>query len=80
MKKKLKKPSYRLARIGYDDVIGFLAEECLPGERNSMLRMLVHRQQTTIINNHTHQILDVRKPAEVEAAHVLALNIFGYKN
>ena len=69
---KVEEAIIRLARIGYDDVIGFLAGGMPAWEgETASVEDVSPKTATTIINNHTHQILDVRKPAEVEAAHVL---------
>lgn len=61
----------RLARVGYDHVAGFLkgGMSAWTGETASVTDVTT-AEGAEIINSNSQLILDIRKPAEVEAAHV----------
>lgn len=68
---KEKEAVVRLARVGYDNVAGFLkgGMSAWTGETDSVTDVTTE-EGAEIINNDSQLILDVRKPGEVESAHV----------
>ncbi len=70
-KGKEKEAIIRLARVGYDNVAGFLdgGIDAWQGDV-SIINDISTEEGVEIINNQAKVILDVRKPGEVEIAHV----------
>jgi len=68
---KEKEAIIRLARVGYDNVAGFLNGGINTWQGDvSIINDISTEEGVEIINNRTKVILDVRKPGEVEIAHV----------
>lgn len=68
---KEKEAIIRLARVGYDNVAGFLDGGINTWQGDvSIINDVSTEEGVEIINNQTKVILDVRKPGEVEIAHV----------
>ena len=68
---KEKEAIIRLARVGYDNVAGFLDGGINTWQGDvSIINDISTEEGVEIINNQAKIILDVRKPGEVEIAHV----------
>lgn len=68
----------RLSRVGYDNCIGFIEggvnEWKQAGNKTSSILSISADEFTGKLNNSTLDILDVRKPGEYEASHLVNVN------
>lgn len=69
--KKVDETFIRLARVGYENVIGFLNESDLPSNLETITSLSSDSSADLIYNKTNQLILDVRKPSEVVSGHVL---------
>lgn len=68
----------RLARVGYDNTIGFLAGGITAwieaGKETDTIKSITAEQFETKLNADSINVLDVRKPGEYEAEHIEGVN------
>jgi glyoxylase-like metal-dependent hydrolase (beta-lactamase superfamily II)/rhodanese-related sulfurtransferase len=67
---KLDEAFTRLARVGYENVIGYLSINSLPTNLEIISDMSVD-MSAKLIEQGNHLVLDVRRPGELESGHVL---------
>ena len=60
----------RLARVGYENILGYLLTSDLPSSLES-ISSISSKESAKIIKKRNYLVLDVRKPGEVDSGHVL---------